>query len=83
MALRKTVAKIYGGATHYHGGKFVTSTLALTKNEQVWQVQHTDGDVSDYNATELELYVGFWSSDLSNVCGDVCSKQTPQRSLGN
>jgi hypothetical protein len=51
MAMRKTVAKTYGGTTYY--GEVCGFDIDAARNEQIWQVQYTDGDVSDYNITEL------------------------------
>ena len=51
MALRKTVAKIFGGATYY--GVVCGCDVDVETNEHIWQVQYNDGDVSDYNIQEL------------------------------
>ena len=51
MALRKTVAKIFDGATYY--GVVCGYDVDVETNEQIWQVQYNDGDVSDYNIQEL------------------------------
>jgi hypothetical protein len=51
MAMRRTVAKTYGGTTYY--GEVCGFDIDAARNEQIWQVQYTDGDVSDYNVTEL------------------------------
>jgi hypothetical protein len=53
MALHKTVAKIFGGATYY--GVVCGHDVDVATNEQIWQVQCNDGDVSDYNVQELRV----------------------------
>ena len=50
MALQKPVGKIYNG-TMYFG--VVTGYDVDMANEQMWQVQYNDGDISDYNIKEL------------------------------
>ena len=51
MALRRAVAKIYGGATCH--GEVCDFGIGAEKKRETWQAQHTDGDASDYNITEL------------------------------
>ena len=56
MAMRRTVAKTYGGTTCY--GEACGFDIDAEKNEQTWQVQHTtDGDISDYNIWKIEILV--------------------------
>jgi hypothetical protein len=50
VALQKPVGKNYNGTTCFG---VVTGCDVDMENEQTWQAQCNDGDISDYNVKEL------------------------------